>query len=208
MIGLGGALFYFLGWIVCITHGGTVNPETFGGAPQRGHAFGLLHHHGQGHAKLVELADNDWSSDKVIVAKHTTLKRPIKHIKATVLTFIIYGLFIRLLSTEHRGQWTPSFIIALLCYLVEAATCSTRRYLSNMYTPAQVKQHLQRLREAPPNVVWFAECYHYQSPPPMNKGRNPSNSRTKVVTSRDSQSLLFQRCVVLCYCGQIILILC
>ena len=50
-------------------------------------------------------------------------------------------------------------------YLVEAYTCSTRRYLTNaIQSPNEVEEYLEQLRQEPPVVTWKVRCFHYARP--------------------------------------------
>ena len=72
-------------------------------------------------------------------------------------------------------QWTlfrtPNFdgafvIVLVLLYLVEAYTCSTRRYLANaiLSSTSEVEEFIEKLREEPPVVRWKVRCFHYEKP--------------------------------------------
>lgn len=54
-------------------------------------------------------------------------------------------------------------IAAIVLYLLESYTCSTRRYLANaLSSPVEVEEHIERLREEPPVVTWKVRCFHYE----------------------------------------------
>ena len=72
-------------------------------------------------------------------------------------------------------QWTlfrtPNFdgtfvVVLVLLYLVEAYTCSTRRYLANaiLSSTSEVEEYIEKLREEPPVVTWKVRCFHYEKP--------------------------------------------
>ena len=53
-------------------------------------------------------------------------------------------------------------LIAVL-YLIEAHSCSTRRYLANALSgPAAVEDYIEGLRQAPPVARWTVRCFHYE----------------------------------------------
>ena len=69
-------------------------------------------------------------------------------------------------------QWTllktpkldGSFVICvILLYLLEAHTCSTRRFLANAITsPDEVEVYIERLRNEAPIITWKVRCFHYE----------------------------------------------
>lgn len=71
-------------------------------------------------------------------------------------------------------QWTllrtPKFdtnlvIILFALYLLEAYSCSTRRYLSNaISSPKEVEEYIEKLRHEAPVVTWKVRCFHYERP--------------------------------------------
>jgi hypothetical protein len=136
--------------------------------------LGLLDN-GSGVVKAVEL-----SEDKIALTGGLK-KRPFPHVKASVLTVVLFGLFGR----KERFAW---FCMAVLLYILETSTCSTRRYLSNSCTPAQLRDHLNALKETPLYIVWTAECYHYRISY-VGKG----SRRQKVITHRAVQKFIFER---------------
>lgn len=57
-----------------------------------------------------------------------------------------------------------SFLVAVIAlYLVEAYSCSTRRYLANaVSSPVELEDYIERLRHEPPVVTWKVRCFHYE----------------------------------------------
>lgn len=54
-------------------------------------------------------------------------------------------------------------IAAIALYMLEAYTCSTRRYLANaISTPVEVEDYVERLRQEPAVVTWKVRCFHYE----------------------------------------------
>jgi hypothetical protein len=52
---------------------------------------------------------------------------------------------------------------AIVLYILEAYTCSTRRYLANaISTPVELEAYVERLRQEPPVVTWKVRCFHYE----------------------------------------------
>lgn len=58
---------------------------------------------------------------------------------------------------------TNLLIASITLYLLEAYTCSTRRYLANaLSSPVEVEDYIERLRQEPPVVSWKVRCFHYE----------------------------------------------
>ena len=91
-------------------------------------------------------------------------RQPFTHIKASLLSIGLYAMLARnllWLTSPSRSDWA-GFIFLLVLYVVEASTCSTRRYLFNIKTPSQVKEIISELQKVAPRVRWHVECYHYE----------------------------------------------
>ena len=82
----------------------------------------------------------------------------LKSIIQFVLLLIHSLLYVRLPS------YSPKFLITtILLYLIEAYTCSTRRYLSHaMNAPTEIEEYMEKLRLAEPIVKWKVRCFHYE----------------------------------------------
>ena len=82
----------------------------------------------------------------------------LKPIIQFVLLLIHSLLYVRLPS------YSPKFLTTtLLLYLIEAYTCSTRRYLSHaMNAPTEIEEYMEKLRLAKPIVKWKVRCFHYE----------------------------------------------
>lgn len=76
-----------------------------------------------------------------------------------------------LLGLPKLPRWV--FVSALVLYLIESWTCSTRQYLSNAVE--NVEEYLESLRQASPTVQWKIRSFHYQ-----NRIRNPFVNATHV----------------------------
>lgn len=90
-----------------------------------------------------------------ILQKVVTLVEPI-------LQFIL--LLIHSLLYLRLPSYSPKFLITtILLYLIEAFSCSTRRYLSHaLNAPTEVEEYLERIRLAKPVVKWKVRCFHYE----------------------------------------------
>lgn len=82
----------------------------------------------------------------------------LKPIIQFVLLLIHSLLYVRLPS------YSPKFLIStIVLYLIEAYTCSTRRYLSHaMDAPTEIETYMEKLRLAKPIVKWKVRCFHYE----------------------------------------------
>lgn len=121
--------------------------------------------------------------------------QPVTHVKAVILTIGMFALLgFNLLQNSTKDSWI-AFCVVVGLYLLEAACCSTRRYLSNIYTPAELLEYVEALRSKPPNIRWTVECYHHESDfgsRREGRGRQGSSSR-KVVTHRASESFSYNK---------------
>lgn len=74
------------------------------------------------------------------------------------LLLIINWTILRLPKLDNRFV-----LVVFLLYLVEATTCSTRRYLANaISSPAELESYIEKLRQEPPAVAWKVRCFHYE----------------------------------------------
>jgi hypothetical protein len=56
-------------------------------------------------------------------------------------------------------------VFLFVVYLLEAYSCSTRRYLSNaISSPKEVEQYIENLRKESPVVTWKVRCFRYEKP--------------------------------------------
>ena len=114
----------------------------------------------------------------------------VRHVRATALSLMLVTAALSALAAKLRdmlqtidvvGPWwqvasflakctivLPRFdacfvaLIAVL-YLIEAHSCSTRRYLANALSgPAAVEDYIEGLRQAPPVARWTVRCFHYE----------------------------------------------
>jgi hypothetical protein len=107
-------------------------------------------------------------------------KTCLSHVMASCLTLSLFGtLAYDRIFRRPIGRIWP-FLFGLL-YLSEAAFCSTRRYLSNMLSPADVLGKVYDLTICPPQVRWKVECYHYR----RGHHRDESHKRITHRSSRD-----------------------
>ena len=97
--------------------------------------------------KLMKLILNDASSSAG--KKHT-----------------VVGVLVVVSSVINKilPRFSNEFILLVgILYLLEAFTCSTRRYLSNIMSPNEIEELIEKLRESPPSVTWTVRCYHYEN---------------------------------------------
>ena len=134
-------------------------------------------------AKEVALCtDSDSVDDKILPWNER--QTWLSHIAASILTLSFFGLiaYERLL---HRPVHHAVLVLLFLFYLAEAAFCSTRRYLSNMQSPAEIMAYVKGLTEAAPVIRWHLECYHYR--------RGSRSESDKIVTYRASRNLIYDQ---------------
>lgn len=148
----------------------------------RGVDFGLLDDGGPGlAAAAIQLSNHELGKQSMTRALGSS---PLSHIKASVLTVT---LLVFICTKKIDSSW---FWIALVLYLLEASCCSTRRFLSNSYTPRQLENYMQTLKEAPLEIIWMVECWHYQH---LHNRESRKNVMHKVVTHRGSQKFIHER---------------
>jgi len=106
-------------------------------------------------------------------------------------------------------------IVALVLYLIESYTCSTRVYLDNaLVIPNGVEEHMEGLRKQQPIVKWEIRCFHYERKKWLSillllnvwewlgwrkiqseTYCTPSIMRKKVVTHKSTEIYTFGSCV-------------
>lgn len=164
----------------------TQDPET----------VGLLEASKNGRAEVVRLPCNNADSGKPPTLQKR--KRGVTHIKASLLSVGLLATLVRNLvfvDTPTRNDWA-AFVFLLILYLVEAATCSTRRYLDNIKTPLEVRDYIGQLQEVAPRVRFHLECYHYEDDDgfrSFNHRRHTASGNNRRVTHRASEVFDFQR---------------
>ena len=113
---------------------------------------------GFGSSGIKEIDGDDVSS----LMSNFRPKATTKHKLASLLTIALFGtLLSQPLWGAHGGYWT-TVIVTYVIYFIEALRSSTRRYLSNMLTPLEVKKMLNDLSESKPVLRWDVESYHYR----------------------------------------------
>ena len=77
-----------------------------------------------------------------------------------------FGLFVLQCTLLRTPKFEGNFVFFLVVlYLIEAHTCSTRRYLANAITStSEVEEFIEKLRNEPPVVTWKVRCFHYEKP--------------------------------------------
>jgi len=173
----------------------TVQQPTSGNNFQKqDETVGLLDEGGRAH--VVPLSSNGVSYELPL---RPGKQRLISHRKASVLSVGLFATAARNLffvESPTRNNWAGFIFLAFL-YLLEAATCSTRRYLSNIRTPSEVKDYIKQLQEAPPRVWFHLECYHYEDDDGFryqsSSQRRHESSSSKRVTHQASDLLQFQK---------------
>ena len=192
-------------------------------------SFGFLDDTGTGNARMVETtssgtqqlvesepSDNTENGDPDQDSQHQlswkdskrNQLRGITHKKASLLTILLIGLWSPTVMTKFfagTSSHPSSSTIVVRClvtilYLLECATCSTRRYLSNSMTPLDFNTYLQTLQTAAPRISWHVDCYHWRQVRQRDPrtGRITSTSREKVITHRARRDFSFHRYVFKC----------
>lgn len=164
------------------------------------YTIGLLDQSTSGRANVVHV-----DKEFVSVPPRPGTERSISHIKASLLSLGLFTVLARNLffvgatATKSRDDWV-GFIVIVVLYLVEAANCSTRRYLSNIKTPSQVQEYLYQLQQVTPRIRFHLDCYHYEdddgfSYNSSSRRRNENRSSSKRVTHRATGLYEFKRFV-------------
>ena len=92
-------------------------------------------------------------------------------------------------STGYCGTsyvpWTwIIFAVLYACHFAEACMASgTRKFIANSSDPRQSGDFLQKLTQAPPDMVWESENYHYETRSYTDSDGNTQTRTEKVVTS-------------------------
>ena len=132
-------------------------------------------------------------------------KRAALHIKASLLSALIVGLLVRRISLrdqiKYRKEelWCDIRLLAIVAvlYFIEAALCSTHRYLANAYTPTEINDSVQSWIGAKPMVTWNVVCYHnrrhYHHYTDSQGRRRTRSDMKKVVTHRASRQYRITR---------------
>jgi hypothetical protein len=146
--------------------------------------FGYLD--GFGSSGIKEIQGDDLSSFSSKYHAKT------KHKLSALFTVVLFGAILSRPLWDTDGGYRIAVAVAVVMYLIEAACSSTRKYLSNMVTPNEVKALLNNLREMRPTLKWDLECYHYRSTYSISKNGNRSESRTKFTTHRASHEYMYR----------------
>ena len=134
-------------------------------------------------------------------------RKTLNHVVSSCLTLAIWGLLAHQLFMPPSSMSSPSLLLGVsyrtwlclfvLSYIVEASSCSTRRYLSNMLSPVELLDAVRDMCQSPPIVRWKLECYHYN-----HKGHHyytkggqkyVGDESNRVVTHRASRSFQYNR---------------
>jgi hypothetical protein len=148
---------------------------------------------GDGRCQVVHLP----AGEPVSLPSRPGKVRRVKHVKASILTVGLFSIVLRNLlwvASPQTSDWA-GFVILWILYIVEGSTCSTRRYLSNIRTPVEVKDIIHKFQQVAPRVRWNLECYHYEDDYRRStvSRRGHTDSSTKRVTHRASEVYEFQQ---------------
>lgn len=148
---------------------------------------------GDGRCQVVHMS----AGEPVSLQSRPWKARRVKHVKASVLTVSLFSVMIRnffCVASPKTSDWA-GFIILWILYIVEASTCSTRRYLSNIRTPVEVSDIIHEFQRVAPRVRWNLECYHYEDDyrRSTDSRRGHTDGSTKRVTHRASEVYEFQQ---------------
>jgi hypothetical protein len=164
------------------------------------YTIGLLHQSPSGRANVVHV-----DKEFVSMPPRPGTERKISHVKASLLSLGIFAVLVRNLffvgaTATSRIDWV-GFVVLLVLYLAEAATCSTRRYLSNIKAPSQVQEYIYQLQQVAPRIRFHLECYHYEDDDGFfynssTRRRHENRSSSKQVTHRATDVYEFKRLVL------------
>jgi hypothetical protein len=148
---------------------------------------------GDGRCQVVHIP----AGEPVSLPPRPGKERRVKHVKASILTVSLLSVVIRncfCVASPQTSDWA-GFIVLWILYIVEASTCSTRRYLSNTRTPLEVNDMIRELQRVAPRARWNLECYHYEDDYRRSTAsrRGHAESSTKRVTHRASEVYEFQQ---------------
>jgi len=116
-----------------------------------------------------------------------------RHIIPSLLTVTVVVLWwspilVQFLKLEDPNSLIMIRLLSYCIYLLECHLCSTRKYLSNRFSPSEWNDYVKQLTstQAEPKIVWRGECYHYQTTVQTRRQgiykTTRTTSRTKIVT--------------------------
>ena len=111
-----------------------------------------------------------------------------------ILSFIIHIIhfLFRNILFFIGNPFTPWFVwMCALFYILEAYTCSTRKYLSNALSSTdELEQYLQTLRHAKPIVTWKLRCFHYQHEKSIKDDDNDDDEQQQQQQQQQTSNIL------------------
>mmetsp|Transcript_17584 Transcript_17584/g.29712 ORF Transcript_17584/g.29712 Transcript_17584/m.29712 type:complete len:659 (-) Transcript_17584:137-2113(-) len=117
-----------------------------------------------------ESSSNNVADSSTLLGQHQLFTMAFTHplmqkvaaFLAPIIQFIL--LLIHSLLYLRLPSYSPKFLVTtILLYLIEAFSCSTRRYLSHaLNAPTEVEAYLEKMRIAKPVVKWKVRCFHYE----------------------------------------------
>ena len=114
---------------------------------------------------------------------------------ATTTSSLVTSIMTESTSTFLNVPYRTWLCISIICYLLEAITCSTRRYLSNMLSPQELINKVNDMCfNSPPIITWKIECYHYNHKGHhyYNKGGHKyGDESSKVITHRATRNFTY-----------------
>jgi hypothetical protein len=119
------------------------------------------------------------------------------HMKATVLTAVLFYLghqWLNLSPDSDKLDLMKWMGMTVILYLFEAWFSSTRRYLSNISTPTEIRGLVEQMRKSPPVVTWNVECYHHRGDESFygyRQTRRSGGGDSRIVTHRASKQFQF-----------------
>ena len=140
----------------------------------------------------------------ILTRQQAQWKNTIPFVSATLsfLTSLLLFISKPKFTSLTCNPYFISFLYAL--YLLESYTCSTRRYLENVFSQQRVEELMESLRSTKPGVKWNVRCYHYENPSwtlirSEEDGGNVASTlsrrqiKKKIITHRATQQFDFDR---------------
>lgn len=87
------------------------------------------------------------------------------------------------------NPFAPWFVgMCAVLYIVEAFTCTTRRYLINALSSSEeMEEYLESLRQVKPNVIWKVRCFHYETQPATSQKDDTDNIANNTDDNDDNE---------------------
>jgi len=108
-------------------------------------------------AQKILLLGNIYFYDHINITPRVRVIRAIFLYMAKIIRIVI-------LCVAYLPRLSNKFITFIaVCYIVEAYTCSTRKFLNHKLTsPEAAESCLEMMKDQKPSIKWNIRCYHYE----------------------------------------------